>query len=944
MKRPILSFHDKTHASLVRFIEAHRSESDTELEVKVNFGEALDLAGVTRIICAIGTAVPDLESLPDETYAQAMLGHHWRARVPRERIEALLRDPRRAVELSDTLVQKEALRSAKAIQTSNFKLTYHRETAFDPSEAVGAPSGRDVRAVRVIHRRSWAHRTHGLRLDVSAVRTVRDAVAGDVAYEVELEFDPDNRSPARDTAFRAYEVLVTLLSLHQGSLCPLTEAEQRDILAGFSKMAGKRVPRRAWTMPAPLTVARLAMIARGDAAYAVTEKADGERVTVVTWKTRVITLDGRGFAVDTGTTAPAEYDGTIVEAELVRANKQGSPYAKPRVLCFDVTHLRGERVTAPLLGARGRATQVRSWVDALRVSKESTVTFETKRHREPPTMKAIADTLDETFDHETDGLIFTPDALGGVPLKWKPPHLTTVDLLVRLHGRAPAPGPQGHLATLFMAAQSDPLDPETILTQTFESICKETAVETARGSRAVPRALVSRCVIPETAVSGELIQDDQVVEFSCTLGPGATGTASDAAAHDVHFVPWRVRADKTALYRSTKSIDRAANFTTTVRETLASIRQPVTESMLRGADIPDQVGVAAAPDAAYYSRPAGARDSLAMAPLMKRHGQFKHWLYGLMSTHVDRAREKALLEIGVGKAGDLPKWLRVRGLRAVVGVDPVSDNIMNEDDGAYARYRTYLHDCCLRARSGAKGGERRSFTISATERTRARRPEFSPLVAAFLTIDGASTKLAAPGPALVRALPKAEKRIAEHMLRIGESGVPLPGALRGVMTGRKFSVVSCQFALHYFFETPKKLAAFCNAVAFQLAPKGYFIGTYLDGDAVARDLGDEAEMSGHVGRTLVWKIARTFPVGSKSVYGRSVDVFLESTGAVHTEYLVDMQVLERRMAALGIFPVTEDSDLDLGGDRGFERPGLQEVTGALKRYSDWHRFFVFQKR
>ena len=43
-----------------------------------------------------------------------------------------------------------------------------------------------------------------------------------------------------------------------------------------------------------------------------------------------------------------------------------------------------------------------------------------------------------------------------------------------------------------------------------------------------------------------------------------------------------------------------------------------------------------------------------------------------------------MLDIGVGKAGDLNKWLAA-GFKTVVGVDKAEENILNTSDGAYAR-------------------------------------------------------------------------------------------------------------------------------------------------------------------------------------------------------------------------------------------------------------------
>ncbi len=47
-----------------------------------------------------------------------------------------------------------------------------------------------------------------------------------------------------------------------------------------------------------------------------------------------------------------------------------------------------------------------------------------------------------------------------------------------------------------------------------------------------------------------------------------------------------------------------------------------------------------------------------------------------------------------------------------------------------------------------------------------------------------------------------------------------------------FDIVSCQFSMHYLFETEAKLRAFLTNVSCRLEPGGYFIGTTIDAERV----------------------------------------------------------------------------------------------------------------
>lgn len=49
-----------------------------------------------------------------------------------------------------------------------------------------------------------------------------------------------------------------------------------------------------------------------------------------------------------------------------------------------------------------------------------------------------------------------------------------------------------------------------------------------------------------------------------------------------------------------------------------------------------------------------------------------------------------------------------------------------------------------------------------------------------------------------------------------------------------FDVVSCQFSLHYSFETPDRARSFLANVAYKLRPSGYFIGITPDAKALLK--------------------------------------------------------------------------------------------------------------
>ena len=66
----------------------------------------------------------------------------------------------------------------------------------------------------------------------------------------------------------------------------------------------------------------------------------------------------------------------------------------------------------------------------------------------------------------------------------------------------------------------------------------------------------------------------------------------------------------------------------------------------------------------------------------------------------------------------------------------------------------------------------------------------------------------------------------------------LQANLAKVFRGRTFDVVSCQFAIHYFFGTREAFERVLGGVASLLKSGGYFLCTTIDGDKLRKMLLD----------------------------------------------------------------------------------------------------------
>ena len=419
----------------------------------------------------------------------------------------------------------------------------------------------------------------------------------------------------------------------------------------------------------------------------------------------------------------------------------------------------------------------------------------------------------------------------------------------------------------------------------------------------------------------EVIEDGTIIECAYNAG---------AADRRFHWVPLRVRTDKTAEYRSGQK--NYGNAYHVANSNWHTIHNPITKKMLTtGTDIPDEL----ADDDVYYNRVSASGDTTTTRGLRDFHNLYvKRALISCVSK-----RGNTLIDFAVGKGGDLPKWIHAH-LSFVFGIDISKDNIQNQLDGACARYLDY----CKR------------FSI----------------MPSALFVQGNSALNVKSGAGIsgekykqiVRAVfgdgPKDKALLGEGVYR--EYGKAENG----------FNVSSCQFAIHYMFETRANMCNFLRNVCECTEVGGYFIGTTYDGatmfDALKPyEAGDGVAVL-HKGKR-VWQVTKAYAAtefpDDETCVGYAIDVYQESINKTFREYLVNFNYLKRVMANFGFEVVARDDALKLGlpdGTGMFEQlfaqmmerikqtPALASDVGNApdmrdyeRRISFYNRYFVFKK-
>lgn len=371
------------------------------------------------------------------------------------------------------------------------------------------------------------------------------------------------------------------------------------------------------------------------------------------------------------------------------------------------------------------------------------------------------------------------------------------------------------------------------------------------------------------ALNGDIIEDKMIVEFKYDM-KGNEGWK---------WIPLRVRYDKTELYRKgNKEFGNAYHVANSVWK---SIYNPITKDMIRGkeevVDNNDSSEI-------YYSKDGNKSETRALRNFHNLY--IKKKLITSVSSKGD-----SLIDLAVGKGGDIPKWVNAE-LNFVLGVDIMKDNIYNRNDGICVRY------------------------LNAKKKIRN--------VPDALFIVGDVSKNLKNGNAM--GYDKG-KQIMNALLGKGEKSENSLGVNVYKHYGRfseGFNIVSCQFAMHYFFENKNTLLEFIKNVSQMCDVGGYFIGTTYDGEKMFNKLKNKLQGEKISGfkefenneKTKIWEITKKYDYkefnDNWTSLGYEIEVFQESIGKSFSEFLVNYNYLFEIMENCGFILLTNEEANEVG--------------------------------
>jgi len=313
---------------------------------------------------------------------------------------------------------------------------------------------------------------------------------------------------------------------------------------------------------------------------------------------------------------------------------------------------------------------------------------------------------------------------------------------------------------------------------------------------------------------------------------------------------------------------------------------------------------------------------------------FHNWIKLMLITNIRNKyyidnrgsiKEKiALLDISVGRGGDLAKWDKAQ-ITHVFGFDPSVDSIKSTDPnnpGAKERLKNY------------------KFQKDKLKKTNV---EFD--------VGYATMPLGDPRNPQI---PNIDSRIFNFISKKKLNG---------------FDLISCQFSLHYFFVNEIAIRNVLSLVSKYLKPGGYFFGTSIDGEKIVKYF----QLSGNP-KTIngkLYSITREFPDKLTKSFGNQYKFTIydsfDKTNYFNTipesiEYLVDFNKLNTLAAEYSLEPVKINFFEKIIGSNAYSSsrsnvmsfeevysmnlwtPREKEITNDELQISFLNSAFVFRKK
>jgi len=750
------------------------------------------------------------------------------------------------------------------------------------------------------------------------------------------EFKPNVTSKLlEEIQSRFNDTVFDLLCQIQQTKVILSKSTTEQIVKDYAKLTGQAKRKRpAFMAPQPVTLTMFHLDSQNPIhilnEYAVTEKADGQRYLLYIHKSkRGYLLDTKLGVIDTGCEFPECNGEWILDGEYIRSDKRGNPIQL--YMIFDIYYaektIESYPYKLPFWSDQGKSReQLLTLFQTDYVSKKKVIVpdfqplriFQKVYEYTPSSSSSILlhskRILQKQelggFEYEIDGLIYLPLRLpvkgesdgtiqGTIQgawnhnFKWKPPEENTIDFRVITvkdttkkyirDKQYPIRVEDGEgnstveyyktvkLVVSYDAVKDPTLNyPLMIVDNTKRQDISEIQFQP-------PDAEVNYGVSKIRLVDGKMICEKDKREFRDT---DIVEMRYEESEDGFQWVPLRVRSDKTS-----PQWFLAAN------NVWCTIQTPVSKDMISGNinldtihdHLPDSIETCL-----YYVNETDRKTS---DSLRKFHNFIKYCLI----TGICYGKQVSIMDTSIGRGGDIRKYIQKHfHCDFLFGLD------LNSVNEASRRYYYMNH----KKRNAVFIRYNTAKNIVDKEGYLNQQPEFSEQD--IVHSESMINILYGMGS----EIPKTYKPIRQRYNKL---------ALK------KFDVLSCQFSLHYYFESVDTFNGFLSNIKDNVKRGGYFIGTCYDGQRLfdALEINPTLRYQDDFGN-LVYQIDKRYDITSfeESLFGNKIDVYMDSIGDTYSEYLVNFKEFVKIMKDNG-FELTKptfrkDFDLFEGPLNGFD--------------------------
>jgi SAM-dependent methyltransferase len=803
---------------------------------------------------------------------------------------------------------------------------------------------------RLLERLSFTTKDGIFRFDISCVRSnffgkpsisfsKSNTLSSNRNYEIELELvdnTKDNRTIVK-SLYKHISMYHNVITEFKGIM---RADKQVQIMQQYLTLI-KASQDNFWIGPKPVSLEHINMTNNANIPnitneYCITDKADGLRCLIYVnndKKCYAITMNSVIFDIN----AECDKPNTIIDCEYIFEDKSGNRVEM--FALFDIYYVDGKSVKElPFIAQKGTPSRQSNMTQLkFKTTNPRTIIRPKKYYTSSPkksiwkTTKEILDNIEQgAYAYHTDGIIYQPMSLvvGGttsnnqVPLntgktwksvfKWKPSDENTIDFLVR-YDRRKIKRSFNHNKNTVEYLVSGLLYINSNEQDKCDLMYRERYDERARNHEALFKPqkpaledsykmnmfVTKKTDLPTTTI-GEPIEDKMVVE--CTYNFNNE--------KGFHWVPMRIRHDKTQQYRS-RNRRMAMNFITTANSIWTLIHNPITKEMISTGDFEkddNMRDVENLQQNEYYRR-VGRREDSRMITLQRFHNQIIK-SERMIKKYVKEGQ--SLLDIACGKGGDMGKWIDSK-VGFVLGVDINSDNIRGAVDSACSRYVSFKN-------------KRNNVPDMAFMVTDAKNDIKEPS-----SYDHDFDKV------ICRSVFEGVDNLAEareYSLLNKISGIGQRG----------FDVVEMMFAIHYSFKNRDTFEGLMNNITENIKPGGIFMFNCLNGKKVRNLLKDrqKGEMYQSIlNEKMLWGISKNYEEDNDEPFGNSINVYVESINALFEEYLVDFDFVEQEFVSRGFEKVEIVDFEDVHGvDQNQQK---YNMTKQEQDYCYLHTYAIFRK-